>query len=285
MRNLLGLPNVALVAFRQQSQDGFQHVFVTKELGDKNAVSLRTREINYYFPLRLLPQEGDLRLETEPSLNLGGAFLRMLAKVLGTGIGRSSGQPTGLTAEDIFHYIYAVLHSPAYRSRYAEFLQIDFPRVPLIHDRELFHALAQLGGELVALHVLESPKVNKPITEFVGRRNAEVEKVSWSHETVWLDKAQTNGFRRVREAVWNFYIGGYQVCEKWLKDRKGRTLSKDDIAHYQKIVVALAETIRLMKEIDDVIEKHGGWPGAFQTGQASAEEQPVAAEDSVEYGK
>jgi hypothetical protein len=72
----------------------------------------------------------------------------------------------------------------------------------------------------------------------------------------------------VREEVWNFYIGGYQVCEKWLKDRKGRTLSKDDLAHYHKIVVALSETIRLMQEIDEVIEQHGGWPGAFQTGKA-----------------
>jgi hypothetical protein len=78
--------------------------------------------------------------------------------------------------------------------------------------------------------------------------------------------------------VWNFHIGGYQVCEKWLKDRKGRTLSKDDIAHYQKIVVALAETIRLMKEIDEVIEQHGGWPGAFQTGSGKA---LVQAEDRV----
>ena len=77
--------------------------------------------------------------------------------------------------------------------------------------------------------------------------------------------ARTDGFRGVREAVWNFHIGGYHVCEKWLKDRKARTLSKDDIAHYQKIVVALHETIRIMKEIDQTIEKHGGWPGAFVT--------------------
>jgi SOS-response transcriptional repressor LexA len=83
--------------------------------------------------------------------------------------------------------------------------------------------------------------------------------------TVWVDKAQTSGFRSVPDKVWDFHVGGYQICEKWLKDRKGRTLSKDDIAHYQKIVVALAETIRLMKEIDEVIEQHGGWPGAFQT--------------------
>ena len=84
------------------------------------------------------------------------------------------------------------------------------------------------------------------------------------------EAADRLGFRGVPEDVWNFHIGGYQVCEKWLKDRKGRTLSKDDIAHYQKIVVALAETIRLMEEIDEVIEQHGGWPGAFQTGEAKA---------------
>jgi hypothetical protein len=82
---------------------------------------------------------------------------------------------------------------------------------------------------------------------------------------VWIDKAQTRGFRDVSETVWKFHIGGYQVCEKWLKDRKGRTLLKDDIAHYRKIVVALSETIRLMTEIDKVIEGHGGWPDAFIT--------------------
>jgi len=82
---------------------------------------------------------------------------------------------------------------------------------------------------------------------------------------VWLDKEQTCGFKGVPEAVWEFHIGGYQVCEKWLKDRKGRTLSKGDIDHYNKIVVALSDTIRLMKKIDEVIDEHGGWPGAFAT--------------------
>jgi SOS-response transcriptional repressor LexA len=180
------------------------------------------------------------------------------------------GLPAGLTPEDIFHYAYAVFHSPGYRSRYAEFLKIDFPRLPLTGNLELFRALARLGGELTALHLLESPTLAQSITEFIGGRNPEVEKASWSKNTAWIDKPQTTGFRGVPEAVWNFYIGGYQICEKWLKDRKGRTLSKDDIAHYQKIVVALSETMRLMKEIDEVIEQHGGWPGAFQTGGAEA---------------
>jgi predicted helicase len=163
-----------------------------------------------------------------------------------------------------------VFHCPGYRNRYADFLKIDFPRLPLTGNLELFRALARLGAELVALHLLESPKLDKPITEFIparqslggggAGRNPEVEKVSWSKNTVWLDKAQTTGFKGVREDVWSFHIGGYQVCEKWLKDRKGRTLSAEDIAHYHKIIVALSETIRIMAEIDAVIEKHGGWP-------------------------
>jgi hypothetical protein len=215
--------------------------------------------------------------------------------------------PSGLAPEDITYYTYAVWHSPTYRTRYAEFLKIDFPRLPLTGNLELFRALAHLGGELVALHLLESPTLDKPITEFIGGQNPEVGRVDWSAGTVWLDAPAaksrraaragtpqckphtpcaendgtrrvpvtmpgTIGFKGVREDVWNFHIGGYQVCEKWLKDRKGRTLTKDDIAHYHKIVVALSETIRLMVEIDKVIDKHGGWPGAFTT-------EPVAETD------
>lgn len=185
--------------------------------------------------------------------NFTPKFSTVLSRSLGAKV-------TSLTPEDIFHYAYAVFHSPDYRSRYAEFLKIDFPRLPLTSSLELFRALAALGGELVSLHLLESPKLDTPRSEFIGGRNPEVEKVSWSKNTVWVDKAQTTGFVGVPEAVWNFHIGGYQVCEKWLKDRKGRQLSAADRTHYQKIVVALAETIRLMKEIDEVIEKHGGWP-------------------------
>jgi Type ISP C-terminal specificity domain len=128
----------------------------------------------------------------------------------------------------------------------------------------LFRALARLGGELVALHLLKSPKLDQAFFNYTGAGKPGVEKISHVRDTVWLDKAQTRGFKGVPEVVWNFHVGGYQVCDKWLKDRKGRALSKDDIAHYQKIVVALSETLRVMAEIDVVIETHGGWPGAFQ---------------------
>jgi predicted helicase len=175
-----------------------------------------------------------------------------------------------------FVYIYSILYSPSYRSRYRELLKMDYPRVPLPSGLDVFRDLARLGGELVALHLMRSDDLNDPITTYSGSGAPEVERVGWAQETVWLDAAKTNareghratqpgtvGFEGVPEEVWDFHIGGYQVCHKWLKDRKGRVLTDDDIAHYQKIVVALSETIRIMGEIDEVIEEHGGWPGAF----------------------
>jgi predicted helicase len=131
------------------------------------------------------------------------------------------GLPTELTPEDIFHYAYAVFHSPDYRSRYAEFLKIDFPRLPLPEKLEMFRELARRGSDLVALHLLESAKLTQSITKYIGNRNSPVEKVSWSCDTVWIDKVQATGFSGVPESVWGFHVGGYQVCEKWLKDRKG----------------------------------------------------------------
>jgi predicted helicase len=169
--------------------------------------------------------------------------------------------------EDILFWLYGLFYSPEYRRRYRAALSQRFPIVLLTSNLDLFRALGRLGGELTALHLLESPKLAHPITEFIGGRQPEVEKISWSRNTVWVNKAQTTGFQGVPEEVWNFHIGGYPVCEKWLKDRRGRTLSKDEIVHYQKIIVALSETIRLMKEIDEVIENHGGWPAAFQNMQ------------------
>jgi predicted helicase len=246
----------------------FKHVQVTRLVPEVICMSSLTSNNGFVFPLWL---KADVAQSSERSLfgdgkrlNLGREFLNKLCSVLDSKPDGAFGAPTGLTPEDIFHYTYAVLHSPNYRNRYAEFLKLDFPRLPLTGNLKLFRALAQLGSELTALHLLESPKLDQPISEFIGGL-PEVEKITWSRDTVWVDKAQTTGFQGVPADVWNFHIGGYQVCEKWLKDRKGRKLSQDDIAHYQRIVVALSETIRLMAEIDRVIDAHGGWPGAFQT--------------------
>jgi len=192
----------------------------------------------------------------------------------------TDGIPKGLRPIDVFQYVYAVFHSPTYRHRYADSLRLDFPRLPLPGSLELLQNLAQSGKELIALHTLDSSELEHYTTALVGLGRFQVEKVSYSDETVWVDKAKTRGFKGVPEEVWNFHVGGYQVCNKWLKDRQakggknprpGRVLTDEDIDHYQKIVVAISETIRIMEEIDDVIEAHGGWPRAFQSGDASTE--------------
>jgi predicted helicase len=255
--------NPALVAARMVKGEQPSHFFVVNQPTEKIFISGKTSNNAFIFPM--YQREGGQQFLTGVGrkLNFREDFVAKFRSKLISG---EDGCNIERFATDIFHYAYAVFHSPGYRTRYAEFLKIDFPRLPLTGNLELFRALARLGSELVALHLLESPTLDRPVTEFLGGRAPQVEKVSWSKNTVWLDRAQTNGFRGVREEVWNFHIGGYQVCEKWLKDRKGRTLSVDDRAHYQKIVVALSETIRLMAEIDLVIDRHGGWPKAFSPG-------------------
>jgi predicted helicase len=192
--------------------------------------------------------------------NLSPAFLKALGEKLRLPQTDPHGLLKDITPEDIFHYAYGVFQSPTFRRRYAEFLKIDFPRLPLTGDLKLFRALAAKGAELVALHLMESPKLDDFITEFPSKGSNEVEKVQYTDKDtrVWINIDQY--FGGVPKKVWEFHVGGYQVCEKWLKDRKGRKLSYDDIQHYQKIVIALNDTIRLMSEIDEVIAAGGGWP-------------------------
>ena len=266
---MVGGDNLALVATRQVTRPQFEHAFVSRGIIEIKICSHdRNTQI---FPL-FIESDGELGLTSETTANLNQTFLANLARDLGVNLKTDSheiGKDDELSPLRVFDYAYAILYCPSYRERYFQFLRSDFPRLPLTGNLELFRALTRLGGELVALHLLESPKLDNPLSTYTGPANPEVEKISYARDTVWLDKAQTRGFRGVPEAVWNFHIGGYQVCEKWLKDRgpkkrnPGRKLSKDDIAHYQRIVIALNETIRLMAEIDDVIEKHGGWPDAF----------------------
>jgi hypothetical protein len=173
-------------------------------------------------------------------------------------------------ATGIFHYALAVMNAPSYRSLFHSQLKRDWPRLPLTAKLELYKSLSRLGHELALVQLLESPKLDRANLTYIGSAKPVIESISYACDVVWLDNAQTYGFRGVPDIVWEFHIGGNQVCEKWLKDRKGRTLSKDDIAHYNKIVVALSETLRLMKKIDEVIDEHGGWPGAFMTGEKTA---------------
>jgi hypothetical protein len=178
--------------------------------------------------------------------------------------------------EDVFHYIYAVLHSPAYRERYADFLKMDFPRFPLSSNPGLFRALTERGRELAALHLLESPSVRHHIIRYPVPGDNLVEPghpryiapgesepgtgkpLEKGRMYISKDDAKTGKrgqyFEGVPKDVWEFQVGGYQVCDKWLKDRRGRTLTNADLEHYEHVVVALKETIRLMAEIDSAID-------------------------------
>lgn len=155
-----------------------------------------------------------------------------------------------VTPESLFDYIYAVLHAPAYRERYAEFLKSDFPRIPYPADSKTFHALAEKGAELRALHLMESTALDNFITIYPVDGDHAVDKPVYKDGNVYINADQY--FGNVPEIAWNFYIGGYQPAQKWLKDRRGRNLSIDDIMHYQRIIVALTETDKIMKEIDTI---------------------------------
>jgi predicted helicase len=173
-----------------------------------------------------------------------------LDEAIWSAIDKTVGRKT--TPEEVLDYIYAVLHSPSYREKYREFLKIDFPRVPYPRDRESFLALVALGGELRALHLLESSKVEDFITSYPIAGDNVVENVKYVEGKVCINATQY--FGGVPESVWTHPIGGYMPAQKWLKDRKGRTLTNDDIMHYQRMIVALSETARVMEEVDKEIK-------------------------------
>jgi predicted helicase len=253
--------NLALNVTRQTRVQTWQHAFASKK--PTPAVFIEIKDGSSIFPLYLYPAADELDITAGRRPNLGPKFLKALARSLKVPQEGPGGLPKGVTPEDVFHYTYSIFHSPMYRTRYAAFLKIDFPRLPVTGKPGLFFNLAALGSELVGLHLVESQKLNDLITEFPEKGTDAVEKVRYTDKDkrVWINPIQY--FGNVPAALWNFHIGGYQVCEKWLKDRKGRTLTYEDIQHYQKIIVALKETIRLMTEIDKLIETQGGWPGAF----------------------
>jgi len=230
-KNLLGRNNFALLIKRQCKQD-FSYAFVVNSVAESCMFESAYANNNVY-PLYIYTDDGS-RVP-----NLKKEIVSEIEKIVGKA-----------TPEDIFDYIYAVLHSPSYREKYKEFLKIDFPRVPYPEDKKQFAALVALGRELRELHLLESPEVKKYITSYDIEGSDTVEKITRKGDKVYINAEQY--FGGVPEVAWNFYIGGYQPAQKWLKDRKNRILTNEDIEHYQKIIGALTETDRIMKEINKV---------------------------------
>ncbi len=233
---------------RVETKGPWQHVFVTSAITDHVAVSLKT--IDYCLPLYIYPDTNkrDLLFQHEsgkPVPNLAPKLLNAL----------TSSYKLESAPEDIFNFIYAVLYSNAYRKKYAEFLKTDFPRVPFTKDSKLFKKVARKGAELIDLHLLKSSKLAKPIAKCEGAGDFRVVKVSYGLKRARVSINPDKYFSGVPSEVWEYHIGGYQVAEKWLKERKGRTLSSEEIATYAKIITAISQTIKIQESLDDLFKE------------------------------
>ena len=226
--------NVGMVIPRQTTQD-WRHVFLSKYMIDGNLTSsARLLGAGQLFPLYLTRNTFGVE-ERIPNLN--PQIVQQIEQSLGEQV-----EP-----QDLFDYIYAVLHSPIYRERYKEFLKIDFPRIPYPTDAERYHALAALGTKLRKLHLMEGLP-NQTGVSFPAAGTLQVDCYRWEQNRVYINSEQY--FEGVPESAWTFYIGGYQPAQKWLKDRKGMTLSFEDVMHYQRIIYVLQQTEQIMQEID-----------------------------------
>lgn len=302
--------NLCLCTPRIKNTDRFNHVLASELPAEKKAAS--HDRATQMFPLFFEESESSDGAFRRPNIaaNVGDNFQHATRMSYNDGIPRGEQQSMGAdyrnqNAEqiglldqpwdgrgdlkkdfgprDLFDWIYAILHAPSYRSRYAEFLKSDFPRIPIPKDRATFAALVPLGRRLVALHLLkpeEEPVLKNPDIRFAGTGEARVEKGYPKYKNGKVEINASRWFEDVPKETWEFHVGGYQVCDKWLKDRAGkggqnprpgRVLTEEDILHYRRVVTALTETRTIMAEIDQAIDKHGGWPGAFAVGTDAEE--------------
>jgi hypothetical protein len=298
MRHFLAGQNIGLITTRQ-TKDDFGVLATTVLAGHKSCAAY---DINTVFPLYLYP-DGDPGLQGElvphengRRPNLAGQFVAELEQRLGRKFvldGRGDLKRT-FGPEDILNFAYAIFHAPSYRERYAEFLKLDFPRLPLTADAMLFRRLCECGARLVSLHTMSEPGAEMVSFDVPGD-NLVAQVVYVPPKAAVIEKAKPRAARQaelsaqlpdaraerpslpagatgrvyisprqyfegILPVTWKFRVGGYQVCEKWLKDRKDRALDHDDIECYQRIVGALSETRTLMAQIDSLISDHGNWP-------------------------
>ena len=267
--------NIGLVTSRQTGLE-FRHIFITDKIIEFNLTGTAGKYgSGYIFPLyiyRKVKAEPKKKaaltqlLMFEPEVEYEAILSNISLEVRKT-LQQNFKKPflntldgdkkiKGFGSKEIFYYIYAVLYSNTYRTKYAEFLKIDFPRIPFTKNYKLFIQLGKLGKQLADLHLLKSKDLDKTISKFFKEGNNKVEKLKYDNGKVWINKEQY--FSGINKEVWEYQIGGYQICDKWLKDRKERALSLEEVQTYGKIVTALSKTIELQKEIDklyDMIEE------------------------------
>lgn len=256
MQHFIAGPNLTAMICRQTIQASWHHVMAVANIVDDSCVSNLSRERGYGMPLYLYPDEGTLdqsiRVNFDPTLY---ARIRKAAGLTSPPVAPDGTdafrRATGDARPDeikVFDYIYGVLHSPDYRATFGEFLKIDFPRIPFPVSPESFGAISEVGEILRRLHLMEDAAIGSTPYPFHGDGNSVVDGLRYEDGRVWINANQY--FVGVSAIAWEFQIGGYQPAQKWLKDRRGRALSYDDIRHYQRIVKILSETARIMRTIE-----------------------------------
>jgi predicted helicase len=248
-------PNIAILTCRQLAGNEWLHVSVADGIVDDCRVSSKTKERGYVFPLYIYKENMG---KEECIVNFNKELYDNIAKGLNylpcyddnVRVDPISVYNGVLYPQDLFDYIYAMLHSPSYRERYKEFLKIDFPRIPYPTNWEKFRDLVEKGEELRHLHLMEDLPPQTGVS-FPKVGTLQVDCYRWKDNRVYINSEQY--FEGVPESAWSFYIGGYQPAQKWLKDRKGMTLSFEDVKHYQHIIYVLQQTEQIMKEIDVIM--------------------------------
>jgi len=243
MRHMLK-DNLALCTVRQvKTGNNWQHVLITDKIVESCYVSNRTSEICYVFPLYVYTDDENIglydNLEPEKKPNLSSPIFLTLKEAFNSDI----------KPDEILFYVYSILYCNNYRQTYFDFLKVDFPRVPFTADGVLFQQMAALGKRLIDLHLLRSPELEQPIARFEGQgEDLTITTPKYDPKTsrVWINA--THYLEGIAPEVWHYQIGGYQVLDKYLKGRKGRSL--EDPRHILRVATALAKTIEVQKEID-----------------------------------
>jgi predicted helicase len=246
--------NLGLITVRQVAEGIFDHAYCSDTIVESR-ITLSNKGIAYLFPLYLCSEKDN------PKSRSSGSTFMLFEPKADYEVKKPNLSPTIIeqllknykrthSPEQIFFYIYAVLYSNIYRTKYAEFLKIDFPRVPFPKSYKLFIKMSAYGKRLVDLHLLKSVDLKSKSIKLQGKGEKKVEKIKYEKRKVFINKAQY--FEGIAPEVWEYQIGGYQVCDKWLKERKGITLSLNDIKHYCEVITAIQKTIEIQKAIDKI---------------------------------
>lgn len=247
MQHINDKNNIGISLTRRLRDPEWKHIYVSQFITDKTILS--SRDNAYLFPLYLYiskKKKGLFHIEGETKEpNIKPEIFKSL----------SDAYKKKASPEEIFYYIYAVLYSETYRTKYAEFLKIDFPRVPFTKDYQLFKKMSEYGNRLADLHLLKSPDLDSPIARFQGKGDNRVKRLKYDDKAGVLHISKEQYFEGIKQEIWSYQIGGYQVCDKWLKDRKERILSLEEIQTYCRVVTAIKKTIEMQKAIDEIYEE------------------------------